>query len=116
MCVHGKVLEFQGEDLEHGVAGDECGGAEGHRRLVTGAVVLAADLVYTHQDTQSIECGDIRGQEAVEHGVNVPAVEARRAVCLCLPRSHRSCGMSHAKGASDSPQARPSRSYIVRRQ
>jgi hypothetical protein len=64
------------------VAGDECGGAEEHRKLVTGSVVVAADLVHTRQDTQAIECGNMQGQEAIEHGANAPAVEARRSVCL----------------------------------
>ena len=67
----------RGEALVHGVAGDEGRGAEGDDEGVAGAVVVADGLEAAGGDAHGEEGGHDGRGEAVERGVNVPAVEAR---------------------------------------
>lgn len=60
----------------HGVAGDEGGGAEGDDEGVVGAVVVADGLEAAGGDADGEEGGDDGRGEAVQGGVDVPAVEA----------------------------------------
>lgn len=71
-----KLLVFGRKGVKHFVAAHERRGAEGNLELVTGAVVVTANLLPATGDLDGEECGYDRRGKTVQSGINVPSVEA----------------------------------------
>lgn len=71
-----EVLVAGGEEIVHGVAGDEGCGSEGHVELVACAVIVAHGLAPPLGHGDGHEGGDEGRVEVVQRGVDVPAEEA----------------------------------------
>jgi hypothetical protein len=84
LCGASEFLVFGREDVVHGVAGNECSGAERDGELVARVIVIARDLGPSSRDLRSKERGHDRGSEAVKRGVNVPAVETREVQIITI--------------------------------
>ena len=71
-----QTLQFRRQDIEHGSAGDESGGAQGNFEFVRCTIVIPDDLVLATRDLHRVKSGDLGRREVVQGSVDVPSVEA----------------------------------------
>lgn len=72
---HCEALVLRRHDVKHCLAGDESGGAEWDRELVSGVVVIPDGLHWAFWDGDAVQRSHARRVVFVECGVDVPAVE-----------------------------------------
>lgn len=71
-----KLLVLGRQRVEHGVAGNERGRAQGNGQLFAGTVIVADDLCATRRNSDGKQRGrDGRGK-TVQSGIDVPPIEA----------------------------------------
>lgn len=82
LCGADEFLVLGAENVVHCVTGNESGGSQWNIKLLTGAIVVAADLAATSRDLDGEKSGDDWWCETVQGSIDVPAVEAREVEIL----------------------------------
>ena len=83
---YGDALQVTREDIEHRLSRDERRSAERDGQHVTRSVIVATCLFRALRHLDPVQGRHFGRGEIVERRVDVPAVEARNAVCLIFGR------------------------------
>lgn len=93
---HSDTLKLWGQDIEHGLSGDESGSAKGDTELIARSVIIATYLARTLRNADSIKSCYLGRSKLVECCILMPTIETSDAFRFVFVRNTRlvECSMA----------------------